>query len=142
MVSPSVPPPGSASPSAAFDFQLSDDGVMVIRWNRTATPEESRSLMDLIRREWVLGRPYACAMITHRDVNADARHRKLWSDWHLENRPRIERLCRGAVMTLDSPGIRALMTVLGWFSPTGYPVKYVATEEEAVRWARALMARK
>lgn len=126
-------------PERAYDFTFTDRGVMIIKWNRVATPEESSALMARIERLWAENRSYAAAMVTHPDINADARHRKLWSEWHVAHRAQVERYCRGMSITLDSPAIRALMTVISWFSTGGYPIKYVRTEAEAVEWAESRM---
>jgi hypothetical protein len=108
---------------------------MTIRWNRAATEEESRELMERIAVFWAEGRPYATALIAHPDVYADAQHRRLWAEWHEVNREQINRYCRGTAVTLDSAAVRALMTVMAWFSKDAYPVKYVKTEQEARAWA-------
>jgi hypothetical protein len=120
----------------AYDYEYRD-GVMTIRWNRSATPEESALLMQRIASLWKEDKRYAVAMITHPDVNADARHRKLWGEWHAQNKEHIDRCCLGMAITLDSAPIRALMTAISWFARNNYPVKYVRTEAEAVAWARA-----
>lgn len=126
----------SSSQVPAFDFGF-DDGVMTIRWNRTATPEESAKLMQRIEAMWKDKKRYCVAMITHPDVNADARHRKIWGEWHANNRSEIDKYCAGMSITIDSAPIRALMTAISWFSRNEYAIKYVRTEQEAVAWARA-----
>ncbi len=121
---------------SAFDFDFAN-GVMTIRWNRTATPDESSQLMQRIEALWTQGQRYAVAMITHPEVNADARHRQIWGEWHERNRAQIDRHCAGMAITIDSAPIRALMTAISWFSRSEYAVKYVKSEAEAVAWARA-----
>lgn len=135
-MSSTTPQSATGAKGAAFDFDFSD-GVMKIRWNRTASPEESAQLMQRIESKWKEGARYAVAMITHPEVNADARHRQLWGEWHANNRSQIDRFCRGMAITIDSAAIRALMTAISWFSRSEYPVKYVRTETEAVAWARS-----
>lgn len=127
-------PSQETQPAFNYAFQ---DGVMTIRWNRSATPEESALLMQRIESLWQQGQRYAVAMITHPDVNADARHRKIWGEWHARNKEHIDRCCLGMAITLDSAPIRALMTAISWFARNNYPVKYVRSEAEAVSWARA-----
>ena len=119
----------------AYEVTETASGLITVRWNRTATIEESQELMALLARYWAAGRHYACAMITHPDVDADARHRRLWGEWHEAHRHEINRYCRGTAITSDSATVRTLMTVMSWFSKDGYPIKFVATEREARAWA-------
>jgi hypothetical protein len=126
---------GRATSSPAYEYSAKDSGLMIIRWNRGASEEESRELMGRIAEFWAEGRPYATVLVTHPDVHADVTHRRLWAEWHEANRENINRYCRGTAITLDSSAVRALMTVMAWFSKDAYPIKYVKTEQEARAWA-------
>jgi hypothetical protein len=119
----------------AYEFTSKASGLITIRWNRAASDDESEELMERIAELWAQGRDYAVAIVTHPDVIIDARHRKLWGEWHETHREKIERYCRGMAITMDSAAIRALMTVMSWFSKDGYPINYVKSEREARAWA-------
>lgn len=130
----------SVRPSAAikaYDFKFGDDGLMVIRWRRTASEEESRELMRLVAAVWERRIPYAGVIVSYPEVNADAKHRQIWGEWQAAHQETISAYCKGMALTLDSSAVRAVMTVLSWFSPRPlYPIVYVRSEEEAVAWAR------
>lgn len=119
----------------AYDVSTTDSGLISIRWKRTASEEESKTLMSLIEAYWAQDRDYAVTIVPHPAVDADARHRRFWGEWHERNRARINRHCRGVAIVSESALMRALMTVMSWFSKDAYPVKFVASEAEARAWA-------
>ncbi len=131
------PTPGTGKP---FEVDMSEPGVMFIRWTRQASSAESQELMAEIEKLWAAKKKYCAAIETHPAVNADARHRSLWGEWHAKNKEAISTYCVGMAVTLDSAIVRGLMTAISWFAKDQYPIKYVATAEEARAWARRRIA--
>jgi hypothetical protein len=128
------------SSSSAFELDVSDPGVLYVRWKRQATEAESRSLMAEIGKQWERRKRYTVVMETHPAVNADARHRSLWGQWHEQNRKQLDAYCVGVAITLDSPLMRGLMTAMSWFAKDPYPMKYVSDVAVARAWARERIA--
>jgi hypothetical protein len=124
----------------AYEIDVSEPGLMFVRWRRQATEAESRSLMAEIEKYWERRERYAAVIETHPAVNADARHRALWGEWHEQNRKSLEAYCVGLAITLDSPVMRGLMTAISWFSKDSYPMKYVSDVHAGRAWARERIA--
>jgi hypothetical protein len=124
----------------AYELDVSEPRLMFVRWLRQATEAESRSLMVEIARYWERRELYAAVIETHPAVNADARHRTLWGEWHEQNRKPLQTYCVGLAITLDSPVTRGLMTAISWFSKDPYPLKYVPDANVGRAWARERVA--
>lgn len=92
-------------------------------------------------RSYLGGERFALIMDTLRSEALTARQRKLYTDWLMADRGKIERDCAGCAVVVSSPLVRGAFTSVFWFWTPPMPCVFFATLDEAIAWSQEQLNR-